>query len=121
MDAQRALGLTNARQQTQLIRQLKEIRRESGLSVEDLARETDFDPAFILKFEKGGMNFTASTLRTIARALGAELKLEAKKPGGRFTHSSARVNPLYTGDDGWTNLAARGATSNSFTRTMSAR
>lgn len=88
MDAQVALGLSNARQQTKLVRDLKAIRQESGLTVEYVAEQTKLEPSFIVKFEKGGMNFTAATLRAIAKALGAELKLEARKPTGSFVSFS---------------------------------
>ena len=81
MDAASALGLINARQQTKLVRQLKMHRKQAGLTVDDLAKKIGVEPSFIIAFEKGGMNYTASTLRSIAKAVGAELQLNASKPG----------------------------------------
>ncbi|QXB18794.1 helix-turn-helix domain-containing protein [Corynebacterium coyleae] len=87
MCEQLILGLSNARQQTGLVRQLKRIRQESGLGVEDVARRAGMAPCVFAEFERGGMNFAMSTLRAIANALGAELKLEVKRTGSRFAVS----------------------------------
>lgn len=118
MDARSALGITNARQQTKIVRQLRAIRLEAGLTVDDLAREAELDPAFIVKFEKGGMNFTAATLRTIAKALGAELQLDAKKPNRRLVRPAPEVQSL---DSAWLRPGARVSERNTFTTTFSGR
>lgn len=71
------LGLKNARQQTGLVRALKAIRRERGLSGPDVARNMGVDEATVYRFESGETNFTMSTLRKYAKAVGAELEMSA--------------------------------------------
>ncbi|PLA28082.1 MULTISPECIES: helix-turn-helix domain-containing protein [Corynebacterium] len=115
MDAHVALGLSNARQQTKLVRQLKEIRQASGLTVEDVAREANLEPSFVAKFERGGMNFSASTLRTIARVLGAELRLDAKRPGSRFVSQASSARNDNPNVQGWSHSGARPSIKKTFT------
>lgn len=118
MDAQIALGLSNARQQTKLVRELKAIRQESGLTVEYVAEKTKLEPSFIVKFEKGGMNFTAATLRAIAKVLGAELKLEAKKPTGRFVSSSVASQAEASKTSPWAGSRTHTSNSSKFSTTI---
>lgn len=64
---------------SRLVRQRKQIRQESGLGVEDVARRASLDPCVVAEFERGGMNFPMLTLRAIASAPGVELNPEVRK------------------------------------------
>ena len=85
MKERQALGRRNADQQLGLVEQLTSLRMEQSLSVSDVAKDMDVDPAFVRRFEAGGTNFTMSTLRRYAKAVNAELTFTAtarKTPEG---------------------------------------
>ncbi len=55
---------------------LRERRRESGLSLSELARLADTSPATLSRYENGWTRFEVSTLRKLASALNCTLKIE---------------------------------------------
>lgn len=55
-------------------KRIKELRKEKGLSQEDLSYEADIPLSQIGRIERGETNPTISTLYVIAKALGVELK-----------------------------------------------
>ena len=55
-------------------KRIKEIRKEKGLSQEDLSNEAEVPLSQIGRMERGEINPTISTLFIIAKALGVELK-----------------------------------------------
>ncbi len=55
---------------------LRERRRESGLSLSELARLADTSPATLSRYENDWTRFEVSTLRKLAIALGCRLKIE---------------------------------------------
>ncbi|GAB3697296.1 helix-turn-helix domain-containing protein [Corynebacterium nasicanis] len=71
------LGAANADSQLDLVLKLREIRKANGVTVAEVAAAMDVDAAMIYRFEKGGTNFTAATLRKYAKAAGALLRLDA--------------------------------------------
>lgn len=71
------LGVRNARTQLQLVRALKSTRERQGISVQEVAETMGVDASVVYRFEKGGTNFTMSTLRSYANAVKAELALSA--------------------------------------------
>lgn len=73
----KVIGAKNADQQVRLIRRLREIRLSNGISVHEVAEAMDVDQTMIYRFERGGTNFTASTLRKYAKGIGALLDLDA--------------------------------------------
>lgn len=83
----RKIGAANADAQVRLIRRLREIRINRGIQVADVADSMGVDPAMIYRFEKGGTNYTAATLRKYAKAVGALLHLDA-------TDASLSMDPL---------------------------
>ena len=72
-----ALGAANADAQIELLLKLQAIRKANGVSVAEVADTMGVDAAMIYRLEKGGTNFTASTLRKYAKAAGALLRLDA--------------------------------------------
>lgn len=74
----RTVGAANADAQVALIRKLREIRKANGIAVADVAESMGVDAAMVYRFEAGGTNFTAATLRKYAKAVGALLKLDAE-------------------------------------------
>lgn len=92
MDSNEALGIMNARQQVRLVKKLREIRENLGLSVEKVAELMQRDRMdavtgadFVREFEAGGMNYSAAVLRSYAKAVGAELDLDAFLPKGKLS------------------------------------
>lgn len=75
----KAVGSANADAQVKLIRKLQAIRKERGIQVSDVAREMGVDPTMVYRFERGGTNYTAATLRKYAKAVGAVLDFDADK------------------------------------------
>lgn len=76
-ERRRAIGAKNADQQVRLIRRLREIRIANGIPVPQVAEVMGVDQTMVYRFERGGTNFTASTLRKYAKAVGALLSLDA--------------------------------------------
>lgn len=70
---------------------LRDLRVERNLSVADVARDMDVDAAMVYRFEKGGTNFTMTTLRKYAQAVGARLRLEAapEEPAAQSSATAA--------------------------------
>ena len=92
MDSNEALGIMNARQQVRLVKRLREIREKLGLTVEEVAELMQRDRLeavtgadFVCEFEAGGMNYSAAVLRSYAKAVGAELDLNAFLPKGKLS------------------------------------
>lgn len=92
MDSNEALGIMNARQQVKLVKKLREIRETLGLTAEEVAElmrrdhlEAVTGPDFVREFEAGGMNFSAAVLRSYAKAVGAELDLNAFLPNKKLS------------------------------------
>lgn len=73
----RRIGAANADAQVHLVRKLQEIRIARGIPVADVAESMGVDVTMVYRFEKGGTNFTAATLRKYAKAVGALLQLDA--------------------------------------------
>lgn len=73
----KAIGAKNADEQVRLVRQLREIRVNNHISVHQVAADMGVDQTMVYRFERGGTNFTASTLRKYAKAVGALLSLGA--------------------------------------------
>lgn len=71
------LGIDNARAQTGLVRELAAIRRRRNLDVFEVAFEMGVPAEKVAHFERGGLNFTMSFLRSYARVVGATLQLHA--------------------------------------------
>ena len=65
---------------------LAEIRKLAGLSQADLARSLRISQASVAQMEKQS-DIQVSTLRRIVEALGGELEIIAKLPGGRISVS----------------------------------
>ena len=74
----RVVGASNADSQLELIAALRGIRVKNNISVTEVATKMKVDPAMIYRFEKGGTNYTATTLRKYAKAVGAFLIQDAK-------------------------------------------
>lgn len=55
-------------------KRIKELRKEKGLSQEELAYEADVPLSQIGRIERGEINATISTLAAISEALNTELK-----------------------------------------------
>ena len=51
---------------------INRIRKEKGLSFQELALEADIEKSNLVKLTKHGTNITVSTLNKIANALGVE-------------------------------------------------
>lgn len=92
MNSNEALGIMNARQQVRIVKKLREIREELGLTVEEVAERMQRDRLkavtgvdFVREFEAGGMNYSAAVLRSYAKAVGAELDLNAFLPKGKLS------------------------------------
>lgn len=60
-----------------MIRGLKSVREQHGISVQDVADSMGVDVSMVYRFEKGGTNFAMSTLRAYADAVNAKLELVA--------------------------------------------
>lgn len=65
---------------------LAEMRKMAGLSQADLARSLRISQASVAQMEKQA-DIQVSTLRRIVEALGGELEIIAKLPGGRISVS----------------------------------
>lgn len=76
------LGIRNAEAQLKLVTQLIRIRLLRGLSLQEVAGSMSVDLDELAHFEKGGANFTMSTVRKYAKAVDAELLLSASPAGG---------------------------------------
>jgi len=75
--------------------QLKQRRRDRGLSLSELARRADTSTATLSRYENGWTRFETSTLRKLAMALGCELRidlvpLEARSTGGVTRHEAIK-------------------------------
>lgn len=90
------LGVKNARAQLRLIRGLKSVREQHGISVQDVADSMGVDVSMVYRFEKGGTNFTMSTLRAYADAVNAKLELVAI-PARESLELSNEVLPVKLG------------------------
>ena len=88
------------------------------MTVEEVAHATKLEPSFIVKFEKGGMNYTASTLRAVAKALGAELRFEAKRPNARFVRSASSLESEKREVNPWRKLGAHDSAGSTFNKTI---
>ncbi|MDO4610961.1 helix-turn-helix transcriptional regulator [Corynebacterium sp.] len=73
----RAVGKRNARSQVDLVMTLRGIREHNGITVAQVAEAMQVDPSMIYRFEKGGTNYTATTLRKYAKAVGAYIEHKA--------------------------------------------
>lgn len=87
MDSNEALGINNARQQVRFVKSLRAIRELQGITTQRVAESMISDGLdivdggdFVSEFELGGMNYTASILRSYAKAIGAELTFVAELP-----------------------------------------
>lgn len=93
-------GIAAARQQTRLVRRLREIRIGRGKSVQEVADELGVDPSMIYRFEKGGTNPTLATIRKYALAVDASLILDAEPA------EMAEFNPALKHAAGQTRVAS---------------
>ncbi|WP_018024324.1 helix-turn-helix domain-containing protein [Corynebacterium ulceribovis] len=75
----RTTSIENAKQQVKLVRSLRKLRRDLNISVSEVAEKMGVDEAMVYRFEKGGTNFTMSTLQKYAAAINASLTLSARK------------------------------------------
>lgn len=98
MDPNEVLGIMNARQQVKLVRRLRKIREARGFSPHDVAElmkrdhlEAVTGPDFVREFEAGGMNYSAAVLRSYAKAIGAELELNASIPNKTLSQRFLQV------------------------------
>ena len=75
------LGLTES---------VTEIMARDGISRSELARRLGTSPAYVTKILRGNANFTLATMVRLARAVGAEVKLEVVPSTAESTLPSAR-------------------------------
>lgn len=87
MRSRNSLGRVNARAQLKLVDDLRTIRQDSGRTIDEVAAALGVESEVIVAFEQGESNFTMSTLRRYAQAVGAELSLSA------WSHSFQEVEP----------------------------
>ena len=107
MDSNEALGINNARQQIKLVKSLRSIRERQSIPLEQVAecmRSDGLDfvksAGFVAEFELGGMNFSAALLRSYAKAVGAELTMQAQLPKTK-THSEVLAATLVRPAKSW--------------------
>ena len=87
MRSRNSLGRVNARAQLKLVDDLRAIRQDSGRTIDEVAAALGVENDVIVAFEQGESNFTMSTLRRYAKAVGAELSMSA------WVHSFQEVEP----------------------------
>lgn len=68
----RSFSLTGPLGHTSSMDRLKEIRRQRGLSQQQLGEIAGFDQGYISKIERGEANPSLDTIKALAAALGAE-------------------------------------------------
>lgn len=62
-----------------LSRQIRDMRRKAGLSLQGAARRIDTSPATLSRYENGWRRFEVSTLNKIASALGYRLRISFER------------------------------------------
>ncbi len=62
-----------------------------GVSRKELAERIGSSQPYITKVLKGDVNFTLATMVKLARALGAELRIEIRPPASSAEHAQAAV------------------------------
>ncbi|WP_371132887.1 helix-turn-helix domain-containing protein [Corynebacterium phoceense] len=87
MRSRNSLGRVNARAQLKLVNDLRAIRQDSGRTIDEVAAALGVENDVIVAFEQGESNFTMSTLRRYAKAVGAELSMSA------WVHRFQEVEP----------------------------
>lgn len=87
MRSRNSLGRVNARAQLKLVDDLRAIRQDSGRTIDEVAAALGVENDVIVAFEQGESNFTMSTLRRYAKAVGAELSMSA------WVHRFQEVEP----------------------------
>ncbi|WP_077210086.1 helix-turn-helix domain-containing protein [Corynebacterium phoceense] len=70
MRSRNSLGRVNARAQLKLVDDLRAIRQDSGRTIDEVAAALRVESDVIVAFEQGESNFTMSTLRRYAKAVG---------------------------------------------------
>lgn len=72
---------------------VRKLRRELGLSQEELAERADLHRTYIAGIERGGRNITLRSLERLAKALGVSVTdLLADEPAGGAAEKSAAAN-----------------------------
>lgn len=93
------LGIKNAQAQLRLVRALKSVREQHGISVQEVADSMGVDASMVYRFEQGGTNFTMSTLRSYADAVDAMIELVAYP--ARESIGSERQAPVSRQEFSW--------------------
>lgn len=70
---------------------------EQGVSRAELARRLGTSQAYVTKVLRGNVNFTLATLVKLARAVGAQVRLELCDPASRSARATGTPDLVSTG------------------------
>jgi DNA-binding XRE family transcriptional regulator len=75
-EAEKRLNYHQSVKHYKIMQNLKKIRKDLGLTQQQLADKAEIHRSVVAKVESGNRNATLNTLMTLAKAMGKELKID---------------------------------------------